>query len=906
VSVRLSHADLLRAFESLPTAACDYAASLCGFAPREPDRPTVKQTVPEEPSRHDVSSRSKTRARAPRKRSTKHGTLRIMTPEAVEFRDSAEKASQNWLLKTVPISAAEWRVPKNPPPAPRKPDLMPWSRLWPYLHRAQSRLRAGPKPAVGRLVAALARLAPLRSIPYEPVWRWTQDSWILFDDRYALFPFQDDMRLLLTRWRTLFGSDACHAIFCREGKPPAKQPPPYTPVLYIGDFGMLDNRSRKLTHEAGDRETARLWRDYGRMLQRRGCTTRALVPCPRQRWDHELASVWACAYWSEAAPVPPPDRGWTALEPDEESSTQALELMTAMAAPALRIEMSLLRAMRRLLPRELDTPGVEYDFFHACSRNLEAVYLSPEAAETARTGFQRLPKKTQQSIADLLRRYHEDCAGVVRARETLLLSACGAPVEDEEVKRAKGLVGSVSAALFNHLRANDIESIILDGFANWLQCELESFTDFTAEEIAVAWKLVQWAIGNFTGPRPDSIANQDLLWLESLMKETPAQETTWQLHRTGAHFRIDLAKTEKVESSKECHGGLVARMPARNPKLEIVRTTADGRITHDMDLSRNLLLRNEDDDNTMEVRTDWAILKCKALAPPPWTTRFGWDRFGMFADFEVGGVTFVLRWIPPGEFLMGSPEDEPGRREWEGPQHRVTISRGFWLGKTPVTQGQYAAVTGESPSHFRNAGDSAPVEQVSWEDCQEFCRALRKGVADLDSGLSFRLPTEAEWEYAGRAATTTAIYTGPLTIRGENDGPELDAIAWYGGNSGVDYEGGHDSSGWPKKQHEHTRAGTHPVGQKDSNPWGLFDMLGNVWEWCEDVWHDSYEGAPTDGSARGGKGPPRVNRGGGWASFARPCRCAFRDDWEPGRRDRYAGFRLVLAARNKGDSGPFS
>ena len=107
----------------------------------------------------------------------------------------------------------------------------------------------------------------------------------------------------------------------------------------------------------------------------------------------------------------------------------------------------------------------------------------------------------------------------------------------------------------------------------------------------------------------------------------------------------------------------------------------------------------------------------------------------MFADFGVGGVTFPLRWIPPGEFVMGSPEDEPGRWADEGPQHRVTIGRGFWLGETPVTQGQYAAVTGQRPSKFKHAGDQAPVEQVSWEDCRAFCQTLATKVTELDREL---------------------------------------------------------------------------------------------------------------------------------------------------------------------------
>jgi formylglycine-generating enzyme required for sulfatase activity len=353
----------------------------------------------------------------------------------------------------------------------------------------------------------------------------------------------------------------------------------------------------------------------------------------------------------------------------------------------------------------------------------------------------------------------------------------------------------------------------------------------------------------------------------------------------------------------------LALLPAIAPRFDLTLVTPDGEGS-----VFNLLPRPASPElrvpiaeaRRLAIRSDRGEVEMGTANPSAWATRFGWDRFGLFADFEVGGVTFSLRWIPPGEFVMGSPEDEPGRYSDEGPQHRVTIGRGFWLGATPVTQGQYAAVTGDRPSRFELAGDQAPVERVSWQDSRDFCRTLAEKVTDFDTELSFRLPSEAEWEYACRAGTTSALYTGPLTIKGERNGPELDSIAWYGGNSGVDYEGGYDSSDWPEKQYEHNRAGTHPVGEKDPNPWGLYDMLGNVWEWCQDVWHDNYEGAPSDDSAWGVEGGSRVHRGGGWLNRARDCRCAYRGYWGPGDCSILLGFRLVLAPRATGDAGPFS
>jgi formylglycine-generating enzyme required for sulfatase activity len=145
---------------------------------------------------------------------------------------------------------------------------------------------------------------------------------------------------------------------------------------------------------------------------------------------------------------------------------------------------------------------------------------------------------------------------------------------------------------------------------------------------------------------------------------------------------------------------------------------------------------------------------------------------------------------------------------------------------------------------------------------------LLERVNERVPGLSLELPSEAQWEYACRAGTETATYVGPMVIVGENSAPVLDSIAWYSGNSGVDFdlEDGEDSSRWDEKQYEHTKAGTRKVGLKKPNLWGLRDMLGNAWEWCADAWQGSYEGASTDGSARAGAGAAgRVIRGGSWS-----------------------------------------
>ena len=277
--------------------------------------------------------------------------------------------------------------------------------------------------------------------------------------------------------------------------------------------------------------------------------------------------------------------------------------------------------------------------------------------------------------------------------------------------------------------------------------------------------------------------------------------------------------------------------------------------------------------------------------PPAWASAWGQDRYGVWAGFAVGDVLHRMRFIPPGSFVMGSPEGESGRYDDEGPQHQVKISRGFFLGETPCTQALWQAVMGANPGRF--VDPRRPVENVSWNDCQAFIAALNERVPSL----GVHMPTEAEWEYACRAGTATATYVGDLEILGRNNAPMLDAIAWYGGNCGVEFEleGGWDTTGelWEDKQYAFERGGSHPVGGKQPNPWCLYDMLGNVLEWCDDGLRTYGKEAVTDPSGPREEGSPRVVRGGPWDSDARGVRAACRDGLEPGRRYDALGLRVA-------------
>lgn len=245
------------------------------------------------------------------------------------------------------------------------------------------------------------------------------------------------------------------------------------------------------------------------------------------------------------------------------------------------------------------------------------------------------------------------------------------------------------------------------------------------------------------------------------------------------------------------------------------------------------------------------------------------------------GMEFV--YIQPGTFIMGSPSNDPGRDSDER-QHRVTLTKGFYMQSTEVTQGQWKAIMDSNSSYFKGCGDDCPVEKVTWDDVQAFIRKLNQ----REGSSTYRLPTEAEWEYAARAGSTTALVNGSISELKCGYDSNLDAIGWYCGNSGVSYSGCYDASSWGGPR----CAGTYPVARKQPNAWGLYDMQGNVWEWCQDLYGDYPSGSVTDPTGPSG-GLYRVRRGGSWYSNAGSCRSANRIKGVPGFRYGTLGFRLL-------------
>jgi len=276
--------------------------------------------------------------------------------------------------------------------------------------------------------------------------------------------------------------------------------------------------------------------------------------------------------------------------------------------------------------------------------------------------------------------------------------------------------------------------------------------------------------------------------------------------------------------------------------------------------------------------------KSPPVFPYPWASSWGEDRYGLWMALDYKGVEVVFRWIEPGTFTMGSPEGEEGRYDDED-QHEVTLSQGCWMAETTVTQALWEAVMEKSPSEFK--GESLPIETISWDDCQAFVKKMSEHHTELE----LRLPWEAEWEYACRAGAETAF----------NFGSEISLDE-------VNYRGvwelslGKDKEKWNEEAQdqwgEKALKKTCNVKHYPCNVWGLYEMHGNVWEWCQGHWQDSLGKEsvtdPKHEALEPEEGALRVIRGGSWRNIGGDVRSACRYHFSPDDRLDYLGLRLSL------------
>jgi formylglycine-generating enzyme required for sulfatase activity len=741
--------------------------------------------------------------------------------------------------------AAARPSPSNPPTEPPIFHVLaPVRDLGPRLRPAVTARRPVGGVDCDRVVETLGQGRPIQPVPRETARRLTPFLSVILDRSNRLIPFWDDQDLVRAVLENAFPSDRlAFSVFHEALDEPTFLDAgaaglPFTPptgggaVLVLGDLGGL-------ARDGG--EAASIWRGLGRRILAAGCAPAALTPCPLGRIPRSLADDWRLVPW---------ERPGAEVSTEEHALGEAADRLLALASPAIRLEPGLLRALRRALPARLADAGTESDVWtHSAveSQSPHGASLHRDAAEAFRARFATFEDDLQARALEIQKTWRHGLPAEIWHEEVINLPAvCAQNLPDP---------GDLAAAReffsFLHSQPGAVTGRPED-VMNWLE-------------------------------RAGARATKDALGREP---ELARAVESVRLRRAtsmprGAYDPILVAADPAIPPAglaydiRQVSGGLVALPsaptdpPGPGSLIGVVR-------------SANRL-----------IRLDAADAFWPAGRAPAWADAWGEDQHGHWASFRIGDVAQRLRWIPPGEFWMGSLEDEPGRWANEAPVHQVRFASGFWMFDTPCTQALWSAVMGDNPSWFKSP--ERPVECVSFAHAVAFIERLNHRVP----GLALSLPSEAQWEYACRAGTTTATYAGAMTILGERNAPVLDAIAWYGGNSGVgfDLDNGQFCGDWIETQYPQSIAGTRPVKLKSSNAWGLHDMLGNVEEWCADIWHDDYNGAPDDGSAwtvdAGGDGR-RVVRGGNWLEIARGVRSADRNCHDPNGGDNLLGFRCVL------------
>jgi formylglycine-generating enzyme required for sulfatase activity len=706
--------------------------------------------------------------------------------------------------------------PRDPPPIP---PLAGWRELEPKLRRLLCLPQQSRAVDLELTVRCLSQGRFLDELPREQHRRWGPALQVIEDRSRRLIPYRLDQYLVCEALRRRLPAhalgrgifrDGMHALRLVEGSARTTvAPPPGSIVLVLGDLGCLSIARAELCKH---------WLRFGRDLRARGCTPVALIPSPLERCPGRFTQVWHLIPWERPRPRDLADT----LE-------LRAERLLRLVSPAVRIEPGLLRAARVLLAPAQADAGTEADVWQhpdLIGRSAAGATLDPERARQLRAEFASLIEpELQARFAMLLRTWRGYLPEEIWFEELLNLppAAQAAAEVVQDLPYARNYFAEFAR--------------LCDG-----------------GDVAATGSDLEW-FGRVE-------RRADLLWRD---KQVGGDLTrlSYALHEQDPDYR----------PSADFYPALIRRLDKpvirlavrqRGEAIEFVVSETRPGGSH----LANLTSRN-----------GWILIEptdpfWKSGKPPPWADDWGTDEYGHWVTFSIkdqqgNKITQRMRWIAPGTFLMGSLENEPERYDDEGPQHQVTISQGFWLFDTACTQALWQAVIGSNPSRFQGA--DRPVENVTWNDCQEFLKKLNKRLP----GLDLSLPAEAQWEYACRAGTIT-----PFSF-GANITPEQ-----------VNYDGNYPYAGGKKGLY---RQETVPVASLPPNPWGLYEMHGNVWEWTQDHWHDDYRGAPTDGSAWIGSdaGEGRVLRGGSWISFGGNVRSAHRYRSVRGNRVDFIGFRLA-------------
>ncbi len=683
------------------------------------------------------------------------------------------------------------------------------------LRAASPSRECGTEIDVDRIIDLWCRGRLMEAVPRRMHKSWGRSIQVVADLARRLVPYREDQRRVVEALRKLYPKDRFRVVALPDGERvprfqdpafrgvPYEQPPPGSLLLVLGDLGAL---------AAHDDRLEKYWEDWGRSLRERDVTPIALVPCHLNRVSPRVSHVWMVRAWELGVHSCAP--GLT-----EKEAADAVDEVLVLLSFALSVEPQLIRFARRLLNTGRRDPGIEaiiWDSDAFLSRHPEGATLLSVQASKLRERLASQDRRRKEEMFQWVERFRLGEESNVWDEELVGLQdeILQGLIQPEKLRQA---VARLEAERRKIVVATGDErpSKFLEAWHRWVLGRTLP-TAWAGEAGRVLHEI--WAIVHRDNPEavPPTAANP--AWLVDTSVTNPIQR-------------------ERLVEILQMSGRILARP---------FRPGASAALQPGVSVSPMALIRTIQGRLKIEPFDDF----WEGGVAPVWADRRGRDDFGPWVDLRVGTARQRLRWIPPGKFWMGSPEDEEGRYPDEGPRHEETITSGFWMFDTPCTQDLWQAVMGENPSYFKGA--DRPVENVVWNQIQEFLSRLSTRC----SGLELNVPSEAQWEYACRAGTTTPRYRA-----------DVNEIAWC----------------WENSQGE-----THPVGQLICNDWGLFDTLGNVFEWCTDGWTSDY-----DIGKRGIASVDRVFRGGSCDSGARYARASCRNRREPSNRLYYLGFRCV-------------
>lgn len=740
------------------------------------------------------------------------------------------------------------------------PSLIPlisWFRFWPFLKKALGRDHPSRQLDIPKIVENVTRLEPLKKLPLKTQFGWDALGCVILDLDERLLPVWRDIHQIRQGIVNLRGQSGLMVYFIENGPLEKfrtlgvnhdpmvafKLPEPSTPVLIFSDLGCLEPSGRLLQQ----------WLRFGRRLKRAGFEPIVLNPAPPRFWDSRLAQCFSLVWWDRGnrhvragrAPIREADDTNAPIEQEEARVKRLLYLLS----PAIRVEPKLLRAARMLLPMSAADAATEILAWNHASlgRCLIAFTFAEDVHNLYRAQFnQEFDPDLRKQAEALINAHHAHLAKVIWHEENI------------DSKRSRTFFQRLFRALRRRQGTLFWEQV--GGWVNRVVNRLPSQELLHNDALAACWFLINrrlLKLGKITLPKGLDINR--LAWLA----DAEHAQQRYQLMQRGSKIKITHQDMASLGVDFET-GSQIETMMTRRNYLMVVSDREPGLTTMMLNPEKpeSIPLPSE---GTLTLSTDYDEIILETIQRPAWADKMGRDRYGLFAEFVVKDVSHRMRWIHAGTFMMGSPESEPERYDDEL-QHEVILTQGFWLGQTTCTQELWQAVMGSNPSEFKGA--QKPVENVSWNDCTTFIDKLN----DLLPGIDLRLPREAEWEYACRAGTETPFSFG--------DNITTDQVNYDGKNP---YAGGQKGN-YPKK--------TVEVRSLPCNQWGVYEMHGNVWEWCGDLYAKNHL-AKKNTLVFKEPNEFRTLRGGGWVSRGQRVRSSSRGKRTSGQHFDFIGFRLA-------------